>query len=280
MNKLLLVDGSNLLFQMFFGMPSRIVNSMGKPIHGTLGFTGALLKIIRMIAPSHIAVLFDAEHGTERHLTSPEYKANRPDYSQTPEEETPFSQLGDIYKVLDHLDIRHAETVDCEVDDWIAAYSEKYRDSNEIFIMSFDSDFFQLITDKVSVIRYRGNNTVTWTPTHVQEKFNIPPALYADMKTLTGDSADNIKGIKGIGVKTAAQLLNKFGSIESILANSDSIQKVSIRDSIKKNADLIKQNYALIKLNGKHRVPFILDDMIYHHSETTSTAILKELGIF
>lgn len=81
MKKLLLVDGSNLLFQMFFGMPSRIVNDAGKPIHGTLGFVGALLKIMRMVAPTHAAVLFDGEHGTERNIISADYKANRQDLS-------------------------------------------------------------------------------------------------------------------------------------------------------------------------------------------------------
>lgn len=75
MKKLLLVDGSNLLFQMFFGMPSRIVNAAGKPIHGTLGFVGALLKIMRMVAPTHAAVLFDGEHGTERNILSADFKA-------------------------------------------------------------------------------------------------------------------------------------------------------------------------------------------------------------
>ena len=81
MKKLLLVDGSNLLFQMFFGMPSRIVNDAGKPMQGTLGFVGALLKIMRMVAPTHAAVLFDGEHGTERNIISADYKANRQDLS-------------------------------------------------------------------------------------------------------------------------------------------------------------------------------------------------------
>ena len=100
-NRLLIVDGSNLLFQMFYGMPTRIVNSQGKPIHGTLGFIGALLKIIRRIEPTHLAVLFDGEHENVRAAIQPAYKANRTDYSKMPEEETPFSQLPDIYAALD-----------------------------------------------------------------------------------------------------------------------------------------------------------------------------------
>ena len=87
MNRLLIVDGSNLLFQMFFGMPSRITNSEGKAIQGTLGFVGALLKIISKTEPTHIAILFDGEHGNERTKLNADYKANRVDYSQEPEED-------------------------------------------------------------------------------------------------------------------------------------------------------------------------------------------------
>ena len=91
MNRFLIVDGSNLLFQMFYGMPSRIVNKRGKAIQGTLGFVGALLKIIRRVEPTHITVLFDGEHENGRSELNADYKANRVDYSLVPEEETPFS---------------------------------------------------------------------------------------------------------------------------------------------------------------------------------------------
>ena len=108
MNRFLIVDGSNLLFQMFFGMPARIVNKQGKAIHGTLGFVGALLKIIRRVEPTHMTVLFDGEHENDRSELNVDYKANRVDYSQGPEEETPFSQLPDVYTALDYLDIKFA----------------------------------------------------------------------------------------------------------------------------------------------------------------------------
>ena len=141
MNRLLIVDGSNLLFQMFFGMPARIVNEQGKAIQGTLGFVGALLKIIRRTEPTHIVILFDGEHENERSALDSDYKANRVDYSETPEEETPFSQLPDVYAALDYLGIKHTETIACETDDLIAGYALTYGKENEIVISSFDSDF-------------------------------------------------------------------------------------------------------------------------------------------
>lgn len=183
MDKLLIIDGSNLLFQMFFGMPSRITNSGGKAIGGTLGFVGALLKIICRIEPTHIVVLFDGEHENERTELNADYKANRVDYSQTPEEESPFSQMPDVYAALDYMGIRHTETTTCETDDWIAGYAITYGQETEIIISSFDSDFFQLITDKVSVLRYRGENTVICTPEYIVEKFGIDSAQYADFKS-------------------------------------------------------------------------------------------------
>ena len=120
MRKLLIVDGSNLLFQMFYGMPARITNREGRAIQGTLGFVGALLKIIRMTRPTHLAVLFDGECANARTELDGDYKGNRPDYSQIEEEDTPFSQLPDVYAALDYLGICHRETDCCEADDWIA----------------------------------------------------------------------------------------------------------------------------------------------------------------
>ena len=96
MDKLLLIDGSNLFFQMFFGMPARIVNHQGKAIQGTLGFVGAMLKIVRMVEPTHMLVIFDGEHENPRCEIDSDYKANRPDYSTVSEEDNPFSQLPDV----------------------------------------------------------------------------------------------------------------------------------------------------------------------------------------
>lgn len=279
MNRLLIVDGSNLLFQMFFGMPARIMNEQGKAIQGTLGFIGALLKIIRRTEPTHIAVLFDGEHENVRSQMNADYKANRIDYNQTPEEETPFSQLPDVYAALDYLDIKHAETTICETDDWIAGYALTYGEETEIVISSFDSDFFQLITDKVSVLRYRGDSTVICTPDYIKDRFCIEPDQYADFKSLTGDNSDNIKGADKIGPKTAAYLLNKFGTLENILANVESIEKPAIKDSIVRNAEMLRMNYKIIKLDNTAVLPFALNEIAYDFPGITTNEVLKGIGL-
>lgn len=280
MNRFLIVDGSNLLFQMFFGMPARIVNKQGKPIQGTLGFVGALLKIIKRVEPTHIAVLFDGEHENDRSELNVDYKANRVDYSQVPEEETPFSQLPDIYAALAYLDIKFAETEICETDDWVAGYALTYGQEAEIIISSFDSDFFQLVTDKVSVLRYRGDSTVICTPDYIKNKFDIEPEQYVDFKSLVGDASDNIKGADKVGPKTAAYLLNKFGTLNNILINAESIEKPSIRDSVIRNAEHLRINKKIIKLDNTSQLPFELNELAYTFTNVTTTDVLKGIGLY
>ena len=279
MNRLLFVDGSNLLFQMFFGMPARIVNHEGKAIQGTLGFVGALLKIIRRVEPTHVAVFFDGEHENDRAELDENYKANRLDYSEVPEEENPFSQLQDVYAALDYLGIKHAETTDCETDDLIASYVLSYGQEMEMVISSFDSDFFQLITDKVSVLRYRGEKTVICTPAYIKEKYNITPEQYADFKSLTGDIADSIKGAEKVGAKTAALLINEFGNLENILANADDIKKTSIRESIIRNTERLRTNYKLIKLDNTALLPFTIPELEYSDTGIITNEVLKGIGL-
>lgn len=279
MNKLLLVDGSNLLFQMFFGMPARIVNRDGKAIHGTMGFVGALLKIIRMTNPTHVAVLFDGEHENERATLYEDYKANRIDYGKVPEQECPFTQLQDIYNALDYLGIKYAETTECETDDWIASYALTYGENTQIVISSFDSDYFQLLTDNVSVLRYRGKKTAICTPEDILGRYGVSPFQYADFKSLTGDASDNIKGAEKIGPKTAAALLKHFATLECIIANADKIERQAIRNSVITNTERLRTNYKLIKLTGGAKLPFRLDQLEYGNVNATTNETLKGIRL-
>ncbi len=282
MKKILLVDGCNLLFQMFFGMPARIINGQGKAIQGTLGFVGALLKIIHKVEPTHVAVLFDGESHNPRVDLDTDYKANREDYSEVAEEENPFSQLPDVYAALDFLKLCHAETTDCEADDWMAGYVRKYEKEasvEKIVISSFDSDFFQLISDKVTILRYRGENSVFCDTAYLLDKFAIAPERYADFKSLTGDTADNIKGAEKVGPKTAAKLVNEFGSLEKVIARAEEIKKTSVRESILRDEDRLRKNYRLIKLDGVEKLPFELDEMEWCDSGIATNEVLKGIGL-
>lgn len=279
MDKLLLVDGMNLLFQMFYGMPARIVGRDGKAIQGTLGFIGAMLKMIRMTSSTHVAVLFDGEYTSQRTALDENYKGNRTDYSEIPEEETPFSQLRDIYRALDLLGICHAETSVCEADDWIAGYVRRYGEEMNIIIASQDSDFFQLITEKVQVLRYRGKQTTICDPGYIWQKLGILPGQYACFKSLTGDVADNIRGVEKIGPKTATQLLRQFEDLDTLLRDANQIRKPSIRAAIQGNAERIRRNHALIHLSGAKDLPFAMEELHFQDMGLTTTQVLVRIGI-
>lgn len=277
--KILIVDGSNLLFQMFFGMPSRIYNEQGIGIWGVLGFVGALLKIVRQTNPTHLTVLFDGDNENKRTLINNDYKANRIDYSQARDEENPYSQLTYVYQALQYLGITYAETTNCEVDDWISSYTSLYGKDNEIVVSSFDSDFFQLISDNVSILRYRGDKSILCTPKYLREKYEIEPYQYADFKSLTGDKADNIVGADKVGTKTASVLLQEFGSLDNIIRNAETIKKQSVRESVTKNSERLLRNLELIKLDGQNDVPVGLDDMLFTYSKITTTEVLRGIGL-
>ena len=278
MDTLLVVDGSNLLFQMFYGMPARIIGANGKAIQGTLGFVGALLKTVRRVRPTHAVVLFDGEYTSERREIDPEYKSDRPDFNAMPEEETPFSQLPDIQAALDCLGLRWCETSDCEADDWIAGYARSADAHTEVMILSQDSDFFQLISPQVRVLRYRGDNSVLCDEAYIREKLGISPSCYAAYKSLTGDTADHIRGADKIGPKTAAALMEQFHDLDTLFAQADTIPKPSVRNSVKENEARIRKNHRLIALSGTD-VPFAPETLVWKDPGLTTTQVLQKIGL-
>ena len=221
--KLLIVDGHNLLFQMFYGMPNKIYNEDNVPIHGVIGFIGALLKIIKINNPDYIVILFDKEQELDRKKINENYKDNRIDYSNVSDDENPFFSLKYIYKVLDLLKIKYTEVDTYEADDMIASYVFSYFGRYDIIISSQDSDFYSLINDSVNVFKYRGIKSELVTKEKIFEKYHIDSKYFADYKALIGDNSDNIKGVYGIGPKTATSLINEYGNIINIINNANEI---------------------------------------------------------
>jgi DNA polymerase-1 len=281
MDKLLIIDGHNLFWQMFCGMPSRIINEDGKAIQGTMGFIGALIKIIKMTAPTHVVVLFDGEHENNRTELSTDYKANRSYFSSDSVDGDPFGeQLEDVYITLDFMKVKHAEIAECvEADDVVSSYVHAYRKDMQIVISSLDSDFFQLIDDNVSILRYRGDKTVICDKIYTQDKYGILPEQYADFKSLTGDHSDNIKGAEKVGIKTAAALINQFGSLQNIQYHANEITKPSIRNSILQNTERLKVNYKLIKLDDRATIPIELSELSYAYNGVTTREVLKGINL-
>ena len=263
---------------MFFGMPTRIIGLGGQAIQGVIGFVGAVNRLMDTYHPTHLLVMFDGERHNPRKDVLEEYKANRIDYSDVPEEENPFSQLPLVYEALDYMGIKHTETTVCETDDVIAAYAIKYGEENEVLISSFDSDYFQLINDNVKVIRYRGSCTVLCDEKYIKEKYGLPPSRYLDYKCLVGDTSDNIPGIRGVGPKTAAKLVNAFGGLDSIIERSKEIESEKIRLAIEDGVDIIKRNMALISLNGNADIPFALEEIELVNPHIRTMDVIRGIG--
>jgi len=236
MKKLLLIDGHNLLFKMFFGMPFPFYNDNNVNITGTVGFVGTVVKMIKYLKADECLVVFDGE-GSRNVRDDENYKANRQtDYGNLSNEENPFTQLKFIKAVLDYLNIKWIETEGIECDDYIAIISKKY--DGEVFISSTDTDFYQLIDDKIKIIRFRGKNTIFIDKGFIYDKYSVLPSDFALYKAIIGDTSDNIKGIRKVGPKTAVNIIKSL--------KNNSFDK--FYDIYTDNLETIKHNLNLIEL--------------------------------
>lgn len=273
MQKLLLIDGHNLLFQMFFGMPNKIIGKNGQNIEGVWGFTSALLKIINKVEPTHILVILNGEQKLDEND-----KNNRENFQEM--EKNPFSILPDVKKVLEELNIAYFETYNgYETDDFIKEYCNQYEKEYEIVISSFDYDYIALINQNVSLLTYRGSSTMIYTPEKVLSKWHIPPKYFADYKALVGDASDNIAGIPRIGPKMAANLINEFGFAEEILAKKEQIQKDNIRLTLDIFEKDLLHNIELIRLKGTGEIPLAIKELTFENKNRKTKEILYQLDL-
>lgn len=277
MQKILIVDGSGLLFQSFYGMPNKIVNNNGQRVEAVVCFLGILLKQIKTINPDNLLVVFDGETHLERKDISPEYKANRPDYTAMPAEDAPFEQLKIIQNVLDCLKVPNIETNTCEADDIIASIVNDYSSKYQIIISSADKDFYQLISPNVSVYTYRGKLSTINTDASIQAKYGFNAKYFATYKCLCGDSADNIKGVSGIGPKTASKLIQTYGDLFNILeCAKNNTDKLSV--NITQNSQKLLNNYKIIELFSKTGL-YKLQSSNFTCPQGSSVQILKRLNL-
>lgn len=276
-NRLLIIDGHNLLFQMYFGMPNKIYGKYPFSIHGVIGFIGGLRKIIKAIEPTHLMVIFDGETANFKTEVNPEYKNNRVNYQDVIDDENPFANLPLIQNVLRALNIVSFETINEEADDVIANHALNFN--GDIYISSSDSDFLQLVNEHTFVYMYRGLRSVLYDEKKVYERFGVYPKMMAEYKAIVGDTTDNIKGIKGIGKVTAGKLLNHYGSIENIYDHLEELLP-RIKLMLQDNCSQINANLSIIKLSKKN-ITSDYQTMVINNQilNKTTQQILKELDI-
>lgn len=251
MNRLLIIDGHNLHFQIFFGIRSKQKKRPGYPVKFGESFTGSLKRIIRAASPTHVVVVFDGEHENPRRALFPAYKANRPDYDLLPDEENPYLQLPAAFEALEKLGVKYIETTRLEADDLIALCAERFKSAAQVIVCSHDHDFYQLICPQVKIMNYSGKQGTYYGEAAFREEFHISPRRFADYKALTGDKSDNIPGVRGVGNITAARLLNRFGGIEDIIAHTGEVRQKKLRRCLVEGVDRMRLNYKLVKLGGE-----------------------------
>jgi len=218
---LFLLDGMAIIYRAFFALQRAGMTSRdGMPTGAIYGFASALFKIFEIYKPHYLAAVFDSKEKTFRHDIYPAYKANR----QAPPEDL-IMQLDAVFELLDALDIPLLKTPGFEADDLIGTASRKFEDICRIYIVTPDKDLAQLVHEGVKILRpgKNQNELELLGQKEIAEQFGVPPALFTQFLTLTGDNSDNIPGAKGIGPKTASALLDKYGSLQNMYNHLDKI---------------------------------------------------------
>jgi DNA polymerase-1 len=230
LKRLVVIDGANAIFRAFFGIPG-LRGPDGSPTNAVLGFTNILHKIIREESPDYIAVAMDPKGGSFRNEIYKEYKANR---DATPEDLSVQFPL--VKELIDAHGIQRIEIPGFEADDVIATLATHAPDDVAVSIISTDKDLMQLCTDRVELVD--GIKNRRFGPAEVKEKFGVPPEQMLDLRALVGDPSDNIPGVKGIGVKGAAKLMEEWGSLDNMLAHAEEITAKRAREGLTEHADM------------------------------------------
>ena len=275
MNKIILVDGNNLLFRSFYATAYQGVimkNSKGFPTNALYGFINMMNKIIQEEKPSYIMVAFD-KGKTFRHDKYDEYKAGR---SEMPDELR--LQFPKAKEILDAQGIKHFEIDNYEADDIIGTLSleVEHRDDFVATIVSSDKDLLQLISDKVDVKLLKQSGHIMMTKSEFIKTYQVPPIRMIDLKALMGDSSDHIPGVKGIGEKTAINLLSKFQSLDNLYLHIDEVSGKT-REKLENDKKNAYMSYDLATIYREVPLDFTIDDCEYTGENSEKfTELLQE----
>ncbi len=251
-----ILDGTALAYRAYFAMISHpLVNSRGENTSAIFGFANYLMKIIGDERPDYLVAVFDTAEPTFRHKEYPEYKATR---EKMPEEMA--AQLGSIKKMLNAFGVPTVEQPGYEADDVIGTLARlAAKEGIGVFMVTGDKDFMQLITPKVKMYRpgRSGMELEIVDEKGVEKKFGVKPSQVIDVLALTGDAVDNVPGIKGIGEKTAIPLIQKYGTVEKVLANAEKVDKPALREKLRNGKDMALLSKWLVTI--KTDVPLGVD---------------------
>jgi len=255
-DELFLIDGNSLAYRAFFALPESIATSTGVPTNAIFGFASMLVKILTDYGPKATVVVWDAGSSGRKEVYS-EYKAQRSSRPDLLKEQWPH-----LEPLVDAFGYRNLKVDGYEADDVIASIAERAKSSEppvEVMVVTGDRDAYQLVDDRVRIMTTsRGiTDTRVYDREGVIDRYGIPPELVPDFIGLKGDTSDNIPGVPGIGDKTAADLLQRFGSLEQVLDNVDEISGAKRKQNLLEHADDARISKQLA--TAKRDIPLDLD---------------------
>ncbi len=249
-----LIDGSSYIYRAYHAMGG-LSNSKGFPTGAVFGFTNMIVKTLKDKSPKNIAVVFDAKGPNFRHEMYPEYKANRP-----PMPEDLRLQIPLIHEIVDAYRLPSLSVQGFEADDVIATITRQAREKGwDVVIVSGDKDLTQLVQEGVRM--WDPQKDVTYDPEMVKKKFGVPPDRIVEFMALAGDTSDNVPGVAGVGPKTAAKLIEEFGSLEGVYAAVDGISQKKLKENLSKHKDNAFLSRDLVRLDQEVPTGKGLDDL-------------------
>jgi DNA polymerase-1 len=271
-----LVDGSSYIFRAYHALPPLNRKSDGLQVNAVLGFCNMLWKLLRDMPednrPTHLAIIFDKSEITFRNKLYPDYKAHRP-----PAPDDLIPQFGLIRDAVRAFDLPCLEQNGFEADDLIATYARLATERGaSTTIVSSDKDLMQLVTDKVVMFDTMKDRRIGIP--EVIEKFGVPPEKVVEVQALAGDSTDNVPGVPGIGIKTAAQLIVEYGDLEQLLFRATEIKQPKRREALIENAEKARISRKLVLLDDKVDLEVPLDDLTVQEPDARKlVAFLKAM---
>src|ERR1700732_5274529 len=271
-----LIDGSSYIFRAYHALPPLTRKSDGLQVNAVLGFCNMLWKLLRDMRPqerpSHLAVVFDKSERTFRSEMYSDYKAHRPD---PPDDLRPQFPL--IREAVRAFDLPCLEQQGFEADDLIATYVREACEAGATAtIVSSDKDLMQLVTDCVTMYDTMKDRRIGIA--EVIEKFGVRPDKVVEVQAMAGDSTDNVPGVPGIGIKTAAQLIVEYGDLETLLLRAGEIKQPKRREALIDNAEKARISRQLVLLDDKVKLDVPLDELAVHEPDARKLiAFLKAM---
>ena len=270
--KVVLIDGSGYIYRAFYALPP-MTRPDGTPVNAVYGFCAMLMKLIKEMPADYLAVMFDTSRQTFRMEIFPDYKGTR---RETPEELIPQFPL--LRQAVDAFGIAQSEMSGYEADDLLATYARlAHEEEAEVTIVSADKDLMQLVGSGVTIFDPMKQRVVE--AGQVMEKFGVTPDKVIDVQALAGDTSDNVPGVRGIGIKTAAALINEYGTLENLLDNVASVKQNKRREVLTADAELARMSKKLVTLNAFAPVEKPLNDFKVTPPDLAKTqAFFEQMG--